>query len=105
MGGTLLIHAKALSITGASAYPFVMALLQEQPAVIDWSHCPLVEINPRKLSGVPVLKGTRMQADSILANYRSGLRADEIAEVFELPVESVRSLLVYAAEHHAISKP
>lgn len=82
-----------------------MAQLQEHSATVDWSECPLVEINPRKLSGVPVLKGTRMQADSILTNYRSGLAADEIAEVFELPVESVRSLLVYAAEHHAVPKP
>jgi len=94
-----------LHFLSAQAYSQFMAQLQEHAATVDWSDCPLVEINPRKLSGVPVLKGTRMQADSILANHRSGLAADEIAEVFELPVESVRSLLVYAAEHHAVSKP
>ena len=60
-----------------------MAQLQEHPAAVDWSDCSLVEVNPRKLSGVPVLKGTRMQAASILENYSSGLSPDEIAEVFE----------------------
>jgi uncharacterized protein (DUF433 family) len=72
-------------------------LLQNLP--IDWTECPLVEINPRKLSGVPVLKGTRMQANSIVENHRSGIPADEIAGIFELPVDSVRTLLAYAAQH------
>ena len=27
---------------------------------IDWARCPLVEINPRVMSGAPVLRGTRM---------------------------------------------
>jgi uncharacterized protein (DUF433 family) len=42
-----------------------MAHLKEAPTS-DWTDCPLIEINPRKLSGVPVLKGTRMQANSIV---------------------------------------
>lgn len=66
---------------------------------MNWRGCPLVEINPRKVSGTPVLKGTRMPADAILENYADGLPAEEIAEVFELPVDGVRKLLVYAAQH------
>jgi len=27
---------------------------------IEWSECPLVEVNPRVQSGAPVLRGTRM---------------------------------------------
>lgn len=73
--------------------------------VMDWNNCPLVEINPRKVSGVPILKGTRMQADSIVENFRSGLPADEIAEVFELPVGSVRDLLAYAVQHDPSLRP
>ena len=45
-----------------------------------------------------------MQADSIVENHKSGLPADEIAEVFELPVDSVRALLAYAALHHPALK-
>ena len=65
---------------------------------MDWTDCPLVEINPRKLSGTPVLKGTRMPADAILQNYESGSSVEEIAENFEIPDGMVRALLSYAAE-------
>lgn len=82
-----------------------MAQLQESPAVTDWKDCPLVEAVPGKVSGVPILKGTRMPADAIVENYESGLPADEIAEVFELPAESVRSLLAYAVAHNPALKP
>jgi uncharacterized protein (DUF433 family) len=37
-----------------------------------------------KLSGVPVLKGTRDQDDLIFDNYQVGLSADEIADVYDL---------------------
>ncbi len=63
---------------------------------MDWSDCPLVESVPDKVSGAPILRGTRMPADAIVENYLSGLRADEIAKVFQLPADSVRDLLVYA---------
>lgn len=72
---------------------------------MDWTDCPLVEINPRKLSGTPILKGSRMPADAIVENHRSGLPAAEIAEVFELPAEGVRKLLAYAAKHNPALKP
>ncbi len=82
-----------------------MAELQESPAVMDWTDCPLVEVNPRKLSGTPILKGTRMPADAIVENFTSGLPADEIAEVFQLPVDGVRGLLAYAVKRNPALKP
>lgn len=39
---------------------------------MDWSDCPLVEVVPGKVSGVPILKGTRLPADTILENYEDG---------------------------------
>ncbi len=86
------------------AYAERMDYLQESPP-IDWTACPLVEINPGKVSGAPILKGTRMPADAIVENYTDGLPADEIAEVFQLPAESVRGLLAYAAQHNPALKP
>ena len=50
---------------------------------MDWTHCPVVESDPEKLGGTPILKGSRMPADGI-------------AEVFELPAIGVRLLLNYA---------
>ena len=72
---------------------------------MDWTDCPEVEVVPGKVSGVPLLKHSRMPADAILQNYRSGLGADEIADVFELPLDGVRKLLAYAAKHDAALKP
>ena len=63
---------------------------------MDWKNCDIVEINPRKVSGVPILKGTRVQADSILENYETGSDIDEIAENFAIPVAIVRELLAFA---------
>lgn len=94
----VLLHLVPVVVPVKPAYAVAMNQLLENPE-IDWTACTLVEINSRKLSGVPVLRGTRMQADSIVENHRSGLPADEIAEVFELPVDSVRALLAYAAQH------
>ena len=35
----------------------------EDVRIIDWTGCSLVEVVPGKVSGVPILKGTRVQAD------------------------------------------
>lgn len=63
---------------------------------IDWSDCPLVEVDPFKLGGVPILVGTRMQADSIVENYEGGSPVEEIADNFEIPEETIRLVLEYA---------
>ena len=81
-----------------------MALLHES-SVVNWTDCADVETVPGKVSGVPILKHSRMPADAVLENYRSGLTADEIAEVFQLPAEGVRQLLAYAAKHDPALKP
>ena len=65
--------------------------------VIDWSACRLVESNPRKLSGVPILKGTRLQADSIVENYEGGSPIGEIAENFSIPESTIREILAFVA--------
>jgi uncharacterized protein (DUF433 family) len=96
-------QAPSVAVFCEAEYALIMAKLLELP-VTDWTDCPLIEINPRKLSGTPVLKGTRMPADAILENYADGLPAEEIAEVFELPADSVRALLSYAEQRKAAPK-
>ncbi len=68
----------------------------DSPA-IDWSDCPLVERNPLKLSGVPILKGTRLQADSVVENYEHGSPVEEIADNFDIPERVVKEILAFAA--------
>lgn len=59
-----------------------------QNPIVDWKDCPLVEVNYLKLGGTPILKHTRMPADAIFESYMGGMSPDEIAEVFDLPVDS-----------------
>ena len=66
---------------------------------INWANCPLVERNPLKLSGVAILKHTRVQADAIVENYESGSPIEEISENFSLSEDLIQQILDYAAEH------
>jgi uncharacterized protein (DUF433 family) len=70
---------------------------REEMSVVDWADCPLVEVNPRKVSGAPILKGTRVQADSVIENYEDGSPIEEIAENFAVSEETIRVLIAYAA--------
>jgi uncharacterized protein (DUF433 family) len=56
-----------------------------------------VETVPGKVSGVPVLKGSRVPADAVIENYESGESVDEIAFNFDLNPEDVRKVLAYAS--------
>ena len=64
---------------------------------MDWTDCPEVETIPRKVSGVPLLKGTRLPADTVLSNFEAGSPVDEIADNFDMPEQTIRDLLLYAA--------
>lgn len=62
-------------------------------AKIDWSQCSLVESVPGRVGGRPVLLGTRMPVDDILANFDYGVSIEEIAEQFELDEAVVREVV------------
>jgi uncharacterized protein (DUF433 family) len=62
---------------------------------LDWSKCPLVEIDPLRVSGRPVLKGTRMPVEDIIANYEYGVPVSEISAQFQIPAHIITELLSY----------
>jgi uncharacterized protein (DUF433 family) len=66
---------------------------------IDWSECPLVEVNPEVHSGAPVLLGTRMPVNAIVDNFDYGVSVAEIVEQFEVPPDRVEAILTYAKSH------
>ena len=66
---------------------------------IDWSLCPLVEVNPRVLSGAPVLRGTRMPVNAIIDNFDYGVSVAEISEQFEVSEDRIQAILAYAKSH------
>ena len=71
---------------------------------VDWSQCSLVEVDPRRVGGRPVIKGTRMPADDILANHEYGVSIEEIAEQFRIAPAIVRELLSYAESLHPVAR-
>lgn len=70
-----------------------------QGAVMDWSGCAEVERIPGKVSGAPILKNSRVFADSIVENYEDGETAESLADMFNVPVEQVRTVLDYALSY------
>jgi uncharacterized protein (DUF433 family) len=86
---------------GKQAYSRSMIETQQLPA-IDWTDCPIVESVPGKVSGVPILVGTRVQADSILENYEGGSPIEEISDNFDIPEETIRELLAFAANQDSL---
>ena len=71
---------------------------------IDWSDSPLVENKPGVQSGVHVLRGTRLPVAAIIDNFDYGVSVAEIAEQFEVPMESVQGIVTYAKSHR-VSHP
>ncbi|MGH9608437.1 MAG: DUF433 domain-containing protein [Bryobacteraceae bacterium] len=63
---------------------------------IEWSGCPIVQQNPKKLGGKPTVRAYRVPADAVVENHDDGLSEDEIAYQFSLPIEDVRAILAYA---------
>lgn len=66
---------------------------------VDWSKCPLVEVDPEIQSGAPVLAGTRLPVSAIVDNAEYGLSVAEISEQFEVPKAQVEAILAYAKDH------
>jgi uncharacterized protein (DUF433 family) len=66
-----------------------MAKLGTAPDV-DWTVCELIEQVPGKVSGRPVVRGTRIMPDAIVNSYDLG---DSIAEIQEgFPTLSVTQI-------------
>ena len=68
-----------------------------------WTGCAEVEIVPGKMGGAPVVKGTRVEPDTILTDYDLGSPVEEIHENFPtVPVETIRKIIVFARQHEPV---
>jgi uncharacterized protein (DUF433 family) len=64
---------------------------------MDWTGCELVERIPGKVSGQPIVRGTRILADTIVEDFDDGSPIDEILENYPaLTAEIVESLVTFA---------
>ncbi len=64
---------------------------------IDWLACELIETVPGKVSGQPVVRGTRMLPDAIVDSFDLGETIDELREGFpSLSVAQIKRLIEFA---------
>jgi len=69
---------------------------------IDWTGCELVERIPGKVSGRPIVRGTRILADTIVQDAELGSPLEEIHENYpDLSLTAIRKLISFARAHRA----
>lgn len=73
---------------------------------IDWSECDLVESIAGKVGGRPVVKGTRIPADTILTDEELGATVEETQESFpSLSLDTIRIIRAYGHSHKPQLQP
>ena len=64
---------------------------------IDWTSCELIEQVPGKVSGRPVVRGTRILPDAIVGSYELGETIEELREGFPaLSIDQIKRLIEFA---------
>jgi uncharacterized protein (DUF433 family) len=64
---------------------------------IDWMACELIERVPGKVSGRPIVRGTRILPDAIVGSYDLGETIDELREGFPaLSLPQIERLIEFA---------
>jgi uncharacterized protein (DUF433 family) len=64
---------------------------------IDWTACELIEQIPGKVSGRPIVRGTRVLPDAIVNSYDFGETLDNIREDYpSLSIAQIKRLIEFA---------
>jgi uncharacterized protein (DUF433 family) len=64
---------------------------------VDWTACELIERVPGKVSGQPVVVGTRIMPDAIVGSYELGETIEELREGFPtLSLAQIERLIEFA---------
>ena len=64
---------------------------------VDWMACELIEQVPGKVSGRPVVRGTRILPDAIVGSFDLGETIEELHEGFPtLTVAQIKRLIEFA---------
>ncbi|MGD0631833.1 MAG: DUF433 domain-containing protein [Terracidiphilus sp.] len=71
----------------------------ETEVAIDWMACELIEAVPGKVSGRPVVLGTRILPDAILNSYELGDSIEDIHEGFPtLSLNQIKRLIDFGLD-------
>ena len=76
-----------------------MAKLDTQ-ASIDWTACELIEQIPGKVSGRPIVRGTRIMPEGIVNSFEMGESIEEIhVDWPSLSIAQIKRLIEFAHAH------
>ena len=71
---------------------------------MDWSGCDLVEVVEGKVSGVPLVKGTRIPADFVIESFEVAGSVEEVLQEYpRLSRDAVLQLVQFAEARHGAS--
>jgi uncharacterized protein (DUF433 family) len=75
-------------------------------AGVDWTACELIEQIPGKVSGRPIVRGTRIMPDGIVNSYDMGESIEDIHEDWpSLTVAQIKRLIEYARAYRQQPHP
>lgn len=66
---------------------------------MNWSGCELVETVPGKVSGIPLIRNTRVPADQVIESLDGGESVENVAFNFDLEPSQVRALKLFRDQH------
>jgi uncharacterized protein (DUF433 family) len=69
----------------------------DKPSQIDWTQCELIEQIPGKVSGRPIVRGTRILPEAIVNSYDAGEPLDLIHQNYPgLSIAQIQRLIEFA---------
>jgi len=78
----------------------------ETDVEIDWMACELIEQVPGKVSGRPIVRGTRILPDAIVNSYELGDSVEEIQEGFPaLSIPQIERLIEFGLDQLHRNQP
>ena len=67
---------------------------------MDWIGCEVIEQVPGKVGGRPVIKGTRIEPEVVLADQEHGRTPEQMHASFpSLAIDTIRVILAFARKH------
>lgn len=73
---------------------------------MDWTGCDLVETDPEKVGGKPVVKGTRVPAEVVVVDEQFGRTPEQTHDSFpSLSLSTIRALRAFAHSRHPQLQP
>jgi uncharacterized protein (DUF433 family) len=70
---------------------------------LNWSECAAIETVPGKMSGQPVIRGTRVRPSDLLVNRDQGV--PWLVENFGIPADTIRDVFAFADRHKRARAP